>query len=193
MIRLCPLPYSLSNGAMSTFKTVNPLQFALATALVTPKLLVHIFIGSRMAAIARSGEKMTAGTKAINWISIIGGAVIGAFTGWYIYKKYVIAIHIKAATNNIFRVVARARQLEQEERSGVRRSSSHRNEHQIFSDNPDEQAAAATLLRDDEIDIFADDAVDEGYRDETTDDESDIFRHGDGDEEEAIGLHHQRT
>lgn len=73
---------------MSTIQTVHPLTFALATALITPKLLIHIFIGSRMAAIARSGGKMSAGTKALNWGSIIGGAVIGAFTGWYIYKKY---------------------------------------------------------------------------------------------------------
>jgi len=72
---------------MSTFQTVHPMMYALATAIVTPKLLVHIFIGSRMAAIARSGEEMSAGTKAINWISIIGGAVIGAFTGWYIYQR----------------------------------------------------------------------------------------------------------
>jgi hypothetical protein len=90
MIRLCPLPYSLSNGAMSTIETVHPLMYAAATALVTPKLLIHIFIGSRMAAIGRSGEQMSAGAKALNWISIIGGGVIGAFTGWYIYRKYVL-------------------------------------------------------------------------------------------------------
>ena len=30
MIRLCPLPYSLSNGAMSTFPTVRPEMYALA-------------------------------------------------------------------------------------------------------------------------------------------------------------------
>lgn len=87
MIRLCPLPYSLSNGAMSTFATVNPLAFTLATAIVTPKLLVHVFIGSRLAVIAKSGEKMAASTKVINWGSIIGGAIFGALTGWFIYQK----------------------------------------------------------------------------------------------------------
>lgn len=90
-------------------------MFALATALVTPKLLIHIFIGSRLAAIAKSGEKMVsqfltafsskfsnadpeavqdAGTKAINWMSIILGMIIGAGTGWLIYRRYVVCMHM---------------------------------------------------------------------------------------------------
>ena len=88
MIRLCPLPYSISNGAISTFPTVQPLMFAIATAAATPKLLIAIFIGSRLAVIAKSGEKMDAGTKAINWASIIIGVVLGVVTGWLIYKRY---------------------------------------------------------------------------------------------------------
>ena len=87
MIRLCPLPYSLSNGAIATFPTVEPLQFALATAITCPKLLIHVFIGSRLAVIARSGEKMDAKTKAINYTSIAIGAVLGIATGWVIYQR----------------------------------------------------------------------------------------------------------
>lgn len=87
MIRLCPLPYSISNGAISTFPTVQPLIFALATAAATPKLLIAIFIGSRLAVIARSGEKMDTGTKVINWASIIFGVALGGITGWLIYKR----------------------------------------------------------------------------------------------------------
>src|SRR5579862_6177277 len=103
MIRLCPLPYSLSNGAMSTFPSVHPAMYALATALITPKLLVHVFIGSRLAAIAKSGEMMSAGTRAINYISIAVGATVGVVTGWYIYQK----------------TMARARQLEEEEANNI--------------------------------------------------------------------------
>lgn len=87
MIRLCPLPYSISNGALSTFPTVHPLTFALATAIASPKLLIHVFIGSRLVAIARSGEKMDAGTKAINYASIVIGALLGIATGWFIYRR----------------------------------------------------------------------------------------------------------
>ena len=92
MIRLCPLPYSLSNGAISTFPTVRPLMFAAATAAATPRLLIAIFIGSRLAVIAKSGEKMDTGTKIINWASIIVGVLLGAFTGWFIYRRYNIPL-----------------------------------------------------------------------------------------------------
>ena len=104
MIRLCPLPYSFSNGAMSTFNTVTPLNFALATALATPKLLVHIFIGSRLAELAGDTSKMKTSTKVINWVSIIFGAILGIGTGWWVYK----------------RTQARAKQLEAEERTKIR-------------------------------------------------------------------------
>lgn len=89
MIRLCPLPYSLSNGAISTFPTVTPQVFALATAVASLKLVIPIFIGTRLAAIAKSGGRMDASTKAINWISIIGGFLLGTVTGWLIYQRYV--------------------------------------------------------------------------------------------------------
>lgn len=87
MIRLCPLPYSLSNGAMSTFPTVHPLMYALATTLVSPKLLIHVFIGSRLGVIAESGEEMPLGTKVVNWVSILLGGAIGATVGYYIYQR----------------------------------------------------------------------------------------------------------
>lgn len=95
MIRLCPLPYSISNGAISTFPTVQPLMFAAATAAATPKLLIAIFIGSRLAVIAKSGEKMDTGTKIINWAGIIFGVLLGAFTGWFIYTKYALPSQMK--------------------------------------------------------------------------------------------------
>jgi uncharacterized membrane protein YdjX (TVP38/TMEM64 family) len=87
MIRFCPLPYSLSNGAMSTFPTIRPLEFALATVLSTPKLLIHVFVGAKLYELAEKGAKMDARTKAINYISIVGGGVIGVVTGWLIYQR----------------------------------------------------------------------------------------------------------
>ena len=89
MIRLCPLPYSISNGAISTFPTVQPLMFAAATAAATPKLFIAVFIGSRLAVIAKSGEKMDMTTKVINWASIIFGVILGVLTGWIIYRRLV--------------------------------------------------------------------------------------------------------
>lgn len=83
-----------------------------------------------------------------------------------------------------FRTKARARQLESEERSGSQHSQSRSTE---YSDGADENTATATVLRDDQID-FRDDDDTHDYRDEYTDDEDNVFKHGDGDEEEAIGL-----
>ncbi|PGH20712.1 hypothetical protein AJ80_03472 [Polytolypa hystricis UAMH7299] len=191
MIRLCPLPYSICNGAISTFPTVKPLTYGLATAIISPKFLVPVFIGSRLRILIESGESMSAGTKAINIISILVSIVIGIFTGWYIYRS----------------TLARAKQLEAEERANLRQSiqsdpqalqpPSH------FSDDPDENAAATTLardeeerigFRDDDITVDVDDdrlAIDPiGYRDEFTDNDSDVFESGDGeDPNEAYSLH----
>ena len=104
MIRLCPLPYSFSNGAMSTFQSVSPSAFALATALATPKLLIHVFIGSRLRELARSKtHKMDTGTKIVNYMSIVFGVALGIFTGYWVYTK----------------TQARARQLEIEEQADL--------------------------------------------------------------------------
>lgn len=84
MIRLCPLPYSLCNGAISTFPTVRPHTYALATAIITPKLLVATFIGNRLRVL--NGDEMSAGAKAVNLISILVSITVSIFTAWYIYK-----------------------------------------------------------------------------------------------------------
>jgi uncharacterized membrane protein YdjX (TVP38/TMEM64 family) len=182
MIRLCPLPYSLSNGAMSTFPTVSPYAYALATAMVTPKLLVHVFIGSRLAVIARTREKMTMGDRAINYGSIALGAIIGASTGFYIYRQ----------------TMARARELEAEEANHVR-DSTRRTGHPPaeFNDDPEAQAAANTIARDDDqIDYFDDSSNEQSEYHDETDNEDDVFGKGDEDEAEPvtanISLHQQK-
>ncbi|OOF95631.1 hypothetical protein ASPCADRAFT_47948 [Aspergillus carbonarius ITEM 5010] len=199
MIRLCPLPYSVCNGAVSTFPTVNPLMYGLATALISPKLLVPAFIGNRLRVLSENNEEMSAGSKAVNICSIILSISIGIFTGLYIYR----------------RTLARAKELEAKEREDIRHSlqadhAAHR-PHGAFSEDPDVDIAAATLARDEEAQIgftdLDDDHVDLAiddesgsetsphrtkatpYRDEFTDNDSDIFRDGDGASEEMYTLH----
>lgn len=87
MIRLCPLPYSASNGFFSTIPTVGPVAFAFSTLCMCPKYLLHVFIGSRLAAIAENGDKMDAKTKAVSYLSIVLGVVVGGLTGWFMYTK----------------------------------------------------------------------------------------------------------
>lgn len=87
MIRLCPLPYSLSNGAIATFPTVHWANFALATTLASPKLLIAVFIGSRLAAIAKGVGEMDGATRALNWIGVLASMAFGVITAWFIYRQ----------------------------------------------------------------------------------------------------------
>ncbi|KAJ5086767.1 hypothetical protein NUU61_008074 [Penicillium alfredii] len=198
MIRLCPLPYSICNGAVSTFPTVQPLMYGLATAIISPKLLVPAFIGSRVRLLSEKGEEMSAASKAVNICSIIITVGIGIFTGWYIYQ----------------RTLARAKELEAKERAEIRQSLQDDHAagrlHGGFSEDPDVNAAAFSLAQDEEaglgfndlddnVDLALDDSdSDRGrgknnrrsYHDEFTDNDSDVFP---ADGEEAYGLHRSRT
>lgn len=87
MIRLCPLPYSISNGAIATFPTVQWSTFMLASALASPKLLIHVFIGSRLAAIAGDVDRMDPRDKLLNWISVLLSLCFGAGTAFFIYRQ----------------------------------------------------------------------------------------------------------
>ncbi|KAF1840516.1 uncharacterized protein K460DRAFT_296167 [Cucurbitaria berberidis CBS 394.84] len=175
MIRMCPLPYSISNGAIATFPTVHWASFALATAIVTPKLILHIFIGAQLEKIAESGGKMDPRTKALSYISIAIGLVAGIVTGWFMYRK----------------TKQRAAQLEAEERAGIRRASIEDLENE-YVDDPD-ALEAAERLREDEDDISLRTTWDEEYMDEPpeTGDAVEIgddpFRDGDASDEEAKG------
>ncbi|KAK3337136.1 hypothetical protein B0T19DRAFT_61924 [Cercophora scortea] len=86
MIRFCPLPYSLSNGFLATVGSIRPWSFAVATALSTPKLLVHVFIGSRLALLAED-DTMSTGDRAINYLSMFVGGAVGIGVGLLIYRR----------------------------------------------------------------------------------------------------------
>ncbi|KAF2750691.1 hypothetical protein M011DRAFT_390403, partial [Sporormia fimetaria CBS 119925] len=175
MIRLCPLPYSLSNGAIATFPTVHWASYGLATAIVSPKLMLHVFVGSQLEKIAESGGKMDAKTKAISYLSIVIGVTAGAVTAWLMYRK----------------TKERARQLEAEERAGVRRASIEDLERE-YADDPEALAAAETLREDDDDislrtgwgDEYHDDPT---YIDDAPEISDDPFRAGDGEDEEDRG------
>ncbi|KAF2118457.1 hypothetical protein BDV96DRAFT_488735 [Lophiotrema nucula] len=177
MFRLCPLPYSLSNGAVATFPTVSWQSFGLATAIVSPKLMLHIFIGSQLERIAESGGKMDPKTKMLSYVSIAIGAVAGIGTGWFMYKK----------------TKERAAQLEEEERRGVRRASIEDLERE-YADDPEALAAAENLREEeDDISLRTGGGWDDEYHDEPIDNEDDDalelpddpFKAGDGDDEDG--------
>lgn len=221
MIRLCPLPYSICNGGVSTFPTVHPLMYGLATLIISPKLLVPTFIGSRLRLLADKNEEMSLGSKAVNVGSIIFTVAVGVFTGWYIYKRYVY-LHIHPSFPKLIswisRTLSRAKELEAKEREDIRNSLNQdhaaNRPHRRFSRDPKTNTAATTLARDEEeragFHDFDDDNVDiviaddsdsdrsnpkktSPYHDEFTDNDSDVFRDGDGSAGETYQLHSHRS
>ena len=185
MIRLCPLPYSLCNGAMSTFPTVHPLMYGLATAIASFKLAIHVFIGGRLGDLAERGGKMDAGTKAVNYISIAFSLVLGVVIGWVIYQRYFALFSQLISVLIIVRTLSRAAQLENEERAQL--DPAHEESIGNFTDDADEDAASDDAIEyGDEISLFETTSPDEAYRDEDTDD--DVFAHGDSDIERTAGL-----
>ncbi|KAK4550061.1 hypothetical protein LTR36_003028 [Oleoguttula mirabilis] len=178
MIRLCPLPYSLANGAISTIPSVTWQNFMLATAIASPKLLLHIFVGAKLGDIAENGDKMDFKAKVVSYISIIIGIVAGIATGYIVYV----------------RTKARANELEAEEAAAATSGRSTSNAGAEYIDDLDEQDAVDALRRDDDdmsLHTTHDDDLEAGHRgytDDFTDDEDahgrDVFDLGDGDEEE---------
>ncbi|KAK4174961.1 hypothetical protein QBC36DRAFT_31819 [Triangularia setosa] len=157
MIRLCPLPYSLSNGFLATVGSISPLTFAGATALTTPKLLVHIFIGSRLALLAESGDKMTGFDKFVNYASMAIGGAVGMGVAWAIYK----------------RTMKRAEELAGGDLEGGLLQQDQEGEEGEENDrlvDPDEMDAAAVdvLMDDDDISLWDNERTQEGggYRDD---------------------------
>lgn len=98
LIRLCPLPYSMSNAAMSSVHTVEAYKFFLATLCTTPKLLIHIFIGDR---IAKLGAAKDTSSRLVNLFSIVLAIVVAIITTWIIYRRTMErAAQIEAASGS---------------------------------------------------------------------------------------------
>lgn len=160
-IRFCPLPFSLSNGFLATIPSITPVRFALATAMATPKLLVHVFIGSRLALLAENGDEMSAGDRAINYLSMFVGSLVGLALSLLIYQ----------------RTMARATELSREEvaENGIPIDGGDDGSggldyadleggmmHRLRPGEADE----AALMNDDDISLWETDGIELGYRDE---------------------------
>ncbi len=78
--------------------------------------------------------------------------------------------------------MARARELEDEERTNPSTTTSPAEGSDSFSDDPDDDRPA-TILRDEDM-TDLENGVDAGdYRDDCTDDDDNVFRQGDGEED----------
>ncbi|KAK0731598.1 hypothetical protein B0H67DRAFT_565296 [Lasiosphaeris hirsuta] len=193
MIRLSPLPYSLSNGFLATVPSIRPGGFALATACATyafpfflsravtnessPKLAVHVFIGSRLALLVESGDKMSGADRAINYASMFFGGLMGFTVGILIYRRTMARAAELAAAGG----------LEEGEGadSDIERQAGDNDEEGGYADAENSRLIrgnaamagdvdAAALMDDDDISLWDTDGIDTSYRDSW-------------DEEEAVG------
>lgn len=142
--------------------------------------MLHVFVGSQLAKLAETGDKMDAKTKAISYISIIIGIAAGILTGWVIYRQ----------------TKKRAAQLEAEERAGVRNETLDGLRRE-YSDDPAALEAAETLREEaDDISLRTADDIDDGYQDELDDDApevDDVFAQGEGDEDAPLPTKDSQT
>ncbi|KAI5926820.1 hypothetical protein F4810DRAFT_699499 [Camillea tinctor] len=172
-IRLCPLPFSLSNGFLATIPSVSPWGFALATALATPKLLVHIFIGSRLALLAESGDAMPLGDRVVNYLSMLLGFALGIAVSLVIYRRTMARAKAIAREDAAAAGLAIPDDDEDDDltyadlEEGVLRRSS--------ADNDDvdvDEDAAALIMDADDISLWENDVNGDGgaYRDEEGED-----------------------
>lgn len=84
LLRLCPFPYSLTNGAIAAVYGISIRNFAIAQVITTPKLLIYLFIGSR---IRNMGETDSTGSRIFDLVSIIVTMLVFTLTAYVLYAK----------------------------------------------------------------------------------------------------------
>ncbi|KIJ56629.1 hypothetical protein M422DRAFT_22781 [Sphaerobolus stellatus SS14] len=89
LIRLSPFPpYVYSQALFASIKVVKFRHFMLATLFYQSRILLSVFIGTRIAAFSDGTQRgqMDTTTKVINVLSIIAGALLSGGVGWYLYR-----------------------------------------------------------------------------------------------------------
>ncbi|KAJ9096762.1 hypothetical protein QFC21_005032 [Naganishia friedmannii] len=89
MIRWCPFPWALGNGLFASIESVSFPSFMLANLLLQPRLLVPVFIGSRLVSLVDDGTHDKPADPLAKWInvaSILVGLSVSIGTGWFIYR-----------------------------------------------------------------------------------------------------------
>ncbi|AGO12699.1 AaceriADR226Cp [[Ashbya] aceris (nom. inval.)] len=84
LLRLCPFPYSLTNGAIAGVYGISTRNFSIAQVLTTPKLFMYLFIGSRL---KNLGESSSTATKLFDILSILFAIIALTATASILYYK----------------------------------------------------------------------------------------------------------
>jgi len=89
LIRMSPMPpWVYANTLFASIHTVALWQFVVATVFLSPKLLLHTFIGSRLAPLSdgKQREGMDTQTKIINGCLVGGGIILGIVASVVVYR-----------------------------------------------------------------------------------------------------------
>ncbi|KAF7331992.1 hypothetical protein MKEN_00079500 [Mycena kentingensis (nom. inval.)] len=89
-------PWVYSNVLFASIGSVALWQFLTATLFVFPKIFLHVYIGSRLAALSdgQQREHMDTQTKILNAVGIGAGIAIAALASWLIYTS--VQKHIRS-------------------------------------------------------------------------------------------------
>ncbi|GAA5832254.1 hypothetical protein JCM11251_004296 [Rhodosporidiobolus azoricus] len=89
MIRLCPFPYPYSNLFFASIETVSFWEFILATLTITPKLLLHVFVGHRMYLMSdpNSPQNHDSTSYWLNMLLMFFGSLLGFGVSYYLYRE----------------------------------------------------------------------------------------------------------
>ncbi|KAJ7179900.1 hypothetical protein C8R43DRAFT_971000 [Mycena crocata] len=97
LIRMSPFPpWVYANTLFASIGSVSFWQFLVATCCVFPKIFLHVFIGSRVAALSDGEQRsqMDTYTKVVNGLLIGGGILIAAVASWFVYTS--VQKHIRS-------------------------------------------------------------------------------------------------
>lgn len=85
LIRLCPLPYSLSNGALAAIPNLLAWTYLSASLITSPKMFVHVFIGHTVKNLGNEERPVSA--KVLDVVSILTTGCAFSLATLVIYKR----------------------------------------------------------------------------------------------------------
>ncbi|ORX39329.1 hypothetical protein BD324DRAFT_619269 [Kockovaella imperatae] len=86
MIRYCPLPWAMGNGLFASIESVKLWQYMIANLAILPKLLIPVFIGSRLTSLTHDRPSHDPLQFWLNIGSILLSCSISILTGIWIYR-----------------------------------------------------------------------------------------------------------
>lgn len=88
LLRLTPIPWAYANFSLATFKEISPVDFLIATCAYSPKLLLHVYVGTRLYLFSDPDHlnEMDKTTKWLNSLSIVASILLGVGVGSYAYR-----------------------------------------------------------------------------------------------------------